>query len=180
MTVEEYEQLDEVLGFRDELIEGERVLFPNAVFAHAAVIDQLAKILENQLPQLSPEPLRVVRETGWRFRNAITEVDSVPGPDLMVIRNKDAKHAIKTRRWFEGVPLLLIEVISPSERKARRLQKVGLYLDIGVPHVVEVDYPKRVVLVHQPEVESVTVFQEGDQLTAPFHASVNEIFSLLD
>lgn len=46
ITAEEYGQLDEVLGFRDELIEGERVLFPNAVFPHAAVIKQLERILE--------------------------------------------------------------------------------------------------------------------------------------
>jgi hypothetical protein len=95
MTIEEYEQLDEVLGFRDELIEGERVLSPNAVFAHAAVIDHLSKILESQLPQLSPESLQIVRETGWRFRNARTGVDSVPGPDLMVIRSETQSMQLK-------------------------------------------------------------------------------------
>jgi hypothetical protein len=38
----------------------------------------------------------------------------------MVVRDEDARRAIKTRRWFEGVPLL----------------------------VIEVDYTKRVVRVH--------------------------------
>ncbi len=131
ITADEYGQFEEVLGFRDELIEGERVLSPNAILPHAAVIKQLERMLEAQLAELSAEPLQVVRETGWRFHNTSTGADSVPGPDLMVIRDEDAQRAIKSRRWFEGVPLLVIEVILPSERKARRLQKIGLYLAWG-------------------------------------------------
>ncbi|MBV9302277.1 MAG: Uma2 family endonuclease [Acidobacteriaceae bacterium] len=180
MTADEYERLDEVLGFRDELIEGERVLSPNAVFPHAAIIKQLEKVLENQLPHLSSEPLYVARETGWRFHNPASGTDSIPGPDLMVIRDDDARRAIKNRRWFEGVPLLVIEVISPSDRKARRLQKVGLYLDMGVPHVVEVDYKKRLILVHTAETDSVALYQKGDELSVPFRAAVDEIFAVLD
>lgn len=90
MTAEEYERLDEVLGFRDELIEGERVLSPNAVYAHAAIIKRLESILEKQLGQLSAETLCVARETGWKFHNPVSGTDSVPGPDLMVIREEDA------------------------------------------------------------------------------------------
>ncbi|MGC2659094.1 MAG: Uma2 family endonuclease [Bryobacteraceae bacterium] len=180
MTAEEYAQLDEVLGFRDELIEGERVLSPNAVLPHAAVIKQLERILDAQLAELSAEPLQVVRETGWRFRDPASGIDSVPGPDLMVIREEDARRAIKNHRWFEGVPLLVIEVISPSERRARRLQKVGLYLDRGVPNVIEVDYIKRLVLVHAADLDSVTVYRSDDHLTAPFRAAVEEIFAVLE
>ena len=180
ITAEDYEQLEEVLGFRDELIEGQRVLSPNAIFPHAAIIKQLERILEMQLAQLSAEPLLVARETGWKFHNAASGVDSVPGPDLMVIRNEDAQRAIKNRRWFEGVPLLVIEVISPSERKARRLQKIGLYLDMGVPHVLEVDYTRRVIRLHTPEADSVAVYREGEQMTVPFRAAVSEIFAILD
>ena len=37
-TAEEYAQLNEVFGFRDELIEGERILSPGALYPHMAVI----------------------------------------------------------------------------------------------------------------------------------------------
>src|ERR1039457_1232084 len=99
ITAADYAQLEEVLGFRDELIEGERVLSPNAIFPHAAIIKQLERILENQLAELSAEPLLVGGETGWKFHNAASGADSVPGPDLMVIRDEDAQRAIKSRRW---------------------------------------------------------------------------------
>lgn len=180
MTAEQYAKLDEVLGFRDELIEGERVLSPNAVLAHAAIITRLERILEAQLAGLSAEPLYVARETGWKFHNPASGTDSVPGPDLMVVRDEDARHAIARRHWFEGTPLLVIEVISPTERKARRLQKIGLYLDMGVPHIVEVDYTRRVIQVHAQEADSPAVYRQGDQLTVPFRAAVDEIFAILD
>ncbi|HZQ52471.1 MAG TPA: Uma2 family endonuclease [Bryobacteraceae bacterium] len=180
LTAEEYGKLEDVLGFRDELIEGERVLSPSPVFQHAAVIKQLERILEDQLAELSSEPLYVARETGWKFHNPASGADSVPVPDLMVIRKEDARHAIKTAGWFERTPLFVIEVVSPSERKAYRLRKVGLYLDMGVPYVIEVDYKKRLVLVHTPNAEAAAVYRKGDQLTTPFRASVDEIFSVLD
>jgi len=180
LTVEEYEQTGEVLGFRDELIEGERVLSPSPIFKHMLVIVQLERILNNQLSELSSESLRVVRETGWRFQKSESGADSVPIPDVMVIREEDAVRAGKSDGWFEGVPLLVIEVISPSERRARRLQKVGLYLDMGVPSVVEVDYMRRALYVYTPETDSAVVYRQGDQVISPFRATVDEIFSVLD
>jgi Uma2 family endonuclease len=180
MTAEEYAQLEEVLGFRDELIEGERVLSPNPVFRHTVLTKHLERILEKQLAELSPGPLQVVRESGWKFHNPASGADSVPVPDLMVIRDEDARRALKTGGWLEGVPLLTIEVISPSERKARRLQKVGLYLDMGVPSVVEVDYTRRVIRVYTQEADSPAVYRSGDQMTEPFHAAADEIFAVLD
>lgn len=179
LTAEEYGQLDEVIGFRDELIEGERVLSPNAVSAHAALIKHLERLLEKQLPQFSNEPLQVVRETGLKLRPS-SGADSVPAPDLMVVPEGAWLSAVKKRSWFDGVPLMVFEVISPSERRARRMQKVGLYLEIGIPYVVEVDYTRRVVLVHTPAGDAATVYRADDQITDPFQASIGEIFAILD
>lgn len=179
-TADEYARLDDVEGFRDELIEGERVLSPNPVFAHGVVATCLERILETQLGSLGRDPLRVVREAGWKFHNPASGRDSVPVPDLMIVREADARRAIKSGGWFEGVPLLAFEVISPSERKGRRMQKIGLYLDMGVPNVVEVDYKKRHVRVHAADSDAVVSYREGDQIATPFRASVSEIFSVLD
>ncbi len=180
LTAEEFQQLDEVLGFRDELIEGERVLSPSAVYTHTALIKRIERLLESQLRTLSTEPLEVVREGGWKFQIGSSGADSVPVPDLMVIRVADERRALASGRWFEGIPVLIVEVVSPSERKSRRLQKVGLYLEMGVPHVVEVDYTKRVVLVHNPESDAPAVYGSGDEVTSPFRVRVAEIFAGLD
>jgi Uma2 family endonuclease len=174
LTADEYGRLDEVPGYRDELIEGERVLSPQPVYPHAAVIKQFERILEAQLASMSAEPLEVARETGWKFHIAASGADSVPGPDLMVIRKEDARKAIQRKGWFEGVPLLVVEVISSSERRSRRLQKVGLYLEMGVPHVVEVDYTRRLVKVHTADMD--VTYTEADRLSPPLEIKVAEIF----
>jgi Uma2 family endonuclease len=167
LTAEEYARLPEILGWRDELIEGERVLSPMPKKAHALVLDTLQKIIEAQFPDK-----RVAREFGWYFQSA--GLESVPGPDLMLVSVEDYESSTPSG-WFEGKPLFVVEVISPSERKSRRLQKVGLYLEGGAGAVVEVDMSRRIVLVHRPEEEVPVVLT--DRIESPFLANLDEIFA---
>ncbi|MBV9264636.1 MAG: Uma2 family endonuclease [Acidobacteriaceae bacterium] len=172
LTADEYSKLQEVLGFKDELIEGERVFSPLAKFQHGVVIDNLESVLKGQFSDMV-----VVREIGWQFRS-IEGLDSVPGPDLMVIPKDDYLRAARSSGYFEGRPHFVIEVISPSERKPRRLQKVGLYLEAGTDAVVEVDYTKRRVVIHRPEREIAEVVK--DFIIWPFNAELADIFRNLD
>ncbi|HEX4227833.1 MAG TPA: Uma2 family endonuclease [Bryobacteraceae bacterium] len=181
LTAEEYALLPEAEGFRDELIEGERVLSPKPKAAHTLILDRLTEILDRQLDELAPnEPLRIWREAGWSFRIAASGADSVPGPDPMIVRPQEVRRAVQKNGWYEGVPLLVMEVISPSERKSRPMQKIGLYLEMGVPHVVEVDYTRRIVRVHTPESDAFSIYGDGDQMSTPFRAAVAEIFAILE
>ena len=41
LTAEEYSKLPEITGFKDELIEGDRVFSPIANFVHGVVLDNL-------------------------------------------------------------------------------------------------------------------------------------------
>ena len=168
LTAEEYSKLPEVNGFKDELIEGERVLSPFAKFLHGVVLDNLQALLKEQFPNME-----VVREIGWRFQS-LEGFDSIPGPDLMVIRNEDYEKAVESDGYFEGHPFFVVEVISPSERKARRLQKVGLYLEAGTGAVVEIDYSKRSVIVYRPDSEIPEMLR--DRITWPFKAEFSDIF----
>ena len=168
LTVEEYSKLPEVVGFKDELIEGERVLSPMAKFSHGVVLDNLQSLLKEQFPQME-----VVRDAGWRFRSE-DGLDSVPGPDLMVIRREDYNKAAESGEYFEGHPFFVVEVVSPSERKSRRLQKIGLYLEAGTEAVVEIDYTKRSVVVYRPDTEVPEVLRDG--VTWPFEADFSDIF----
>ena len=168
LTADEYSKLPEVFGFKDELIEGERVLSPFAKFLHGVVLDNLQMLLKEQFPGME-----VVRETGWRFQS-LEGFDNVPGPDLMVIRKEDYDKAAKSDGYFEGYPFFVIEVISPSERKSRRLQKVGLYLEAGTEAVVEVDYTKQSVIVYRPDNDVPEMLR--DRIAWPFKAEFSDIF----
>jgi Uma2 family endonuclease len=170
LTAEEYGKLPEVTGFRDELIEGERVLAAFPKTPHAVVIENLDDLLRKQFPDK-----HIVREQGWYFQ--IDGIDNVPGPDIAVFSPEDYERSIRLGGWFIGQPLFVIEVISPTERKARRLQKVGLYLEAGAGAVVEVDYTKRVVLAYRPADDVAELIR--DRITWPFTADLPEIFARL-
>jgi Uma2 family endonuclease len=171
LTAGEYGNLSDVPGFKDELIEGERVLSPVPKFPHTYVIDALESLLRQQYPEM-----RIVREAGWRFRSE-DGVDSVPGPDLMLVHPEDYDRAVRSGDYFEGQPVLVIEVVSPNERRSRRMQKVGLYLEAGAHAVVEVDYTKRCVFVYRPGEDVPSVNRE--RIESPFAADLSEIFQPL-
>lgn len=168
LTAEQYSRLPEVIGFKDELIEGERVLAPMPMFPHTVVIDNIESLLKRQFPAF-----RVARETGWRFQSA-DGIDNVPGPDLMLLSAEDYDRSARSGGYFEGRPVFVVEVVSPSERKSRRLHKIGLYLEAGAGTVVEVDYTKRIVLVYLAEEDVPEVIY--DHMNRPFVADLAEIF----
>lgn len=172
LTADEYARLPEALGFKDELIEGERVLAPMPELHHTVVVKNLEQILERQV-----QDAMVLRESGWHFHSADGK-ENVLGPDLMVVPMEDYERCVRNGGWFQGQPLLVVEVISPSERKGRRLQKVGLYLEAGAGAVVEVDLRKRLLVIHKPDIEAAEVVRSG-RVEWPFEADVAEIFSHL-
>ncbi len=181
----DYAELDEIPGFHDELIEGEHVVSPSPKLSHGHVVEKLERIIGQQLTAIAEAAgmsgiqLLVEREQGWVFQTA-NQIDSVIEPDLMVVREIDARRALKADSWFQGIPVMIVEVVSSSERKSRRLQKVGLYLDMGVRHIVEVDYRRKVVLVYSPDSDAPTTYGIDQQIAVPFQASVHEMVAVLD
>ena len=170
LTAEQYSRLPDLIGFKDELIEGERVLAPMPKFPHTVVLDNLEALLRKQFPEM-----RIAREAGWRFKSGDGS-DSVPGPDLMILRPEDYARAAQSGGYFEGKPLLVIEVVSPTERKPRRMHKIGLYLEAGAGAVVEVDYTKHFALIYRPDEDAPEVVR--DRITSPFEANLSDIFCI--
>ena len=139
LSVDEYLQLPpREDGLQDELIEGEIVLSPSAKPLHAKIVRSIARMIE----PLEALGYRLATDFGCRLGER-----SLPGPDLA---------AIRTERWESvgdeyllGSPELVVEVFSPSNRKALMAQKAALYLQYGA-EAVWVVYPKqRTVVVHE-------------------------------
>lgn len=175
LTLAEYEHLPEVIGFKDELIEGERFLSPSPRFGHNVVLDRLQALLNETFASKKNEsPMRVVREAGLPLRSE-QGVDSLPEPDLMIVSDSDYQQSVRARGWFEGIPLYIIEISSPSERKSKRMQKVGLYLDFGIEAVVEIDYTRRTALVHRRDVDAPIAIPANGDIEWPFQASLSDL-----
>jgi Uma2 family endonuclease len=70
--------------------------------------------------------------------------NSAPSPDVFVVETSRWKEAIKEDTYIDEPPLMVVEVLSPSEDVS---EKIVIYLDAGVGSLWIVDLQKRVVLV---------------------------------
>lgn len=167
LTVEEYLELPPCEdGFTDELIEGEIVLSPNAKPLHAKVVARLFEILK------PVEKLGYAR--GMDFGCRLGE-RSLPGPDLAAIR-AERWNSVKEDEYLIGSPELVVEVFSPSNRKALMAQKAALYIQHGA-EAVWVVYPKRrTVVVHDSEMQ--TEVRCGETLN--FHGVAIPVSSIFE
>ena len=142
LTVEEYLRLEpREDGLRDELIEGEIVLSPSAKPLHAKIVANLFDILKT----LAGQGFARASDFGCRLGE-----HSLPGPDLAAIRSERWNN-IAEDDYLVGSPELVIEIFSPSNRKALMAQKAALYLRYGA-EAVWVIYPQlRTVTVHNAD-----------------------------
>jgi len=79
--------------------------------------------------------------------------DTLVGIDVAYISADLAAHTPKGRKVVEGVPILAVEILSPSDVHSNMSEKVREYLDVGVALVWVID----------PDFEMVTVFQRDQE-----------------
>jgi Uma2 family endonuclease len=63
------------------------------------------------------------------------EANSMPSPDAFVITVEDWKLACQQDDYLSAAPVLVVEILSPANRKERVASKVELYLSEGVAEV---------------------------------------------
>lgn len=103
---------------RFEVIDGELVVSPEASWQHQRRIFDLAVMLDQSCPDtmhVSGGPINL--DIGPRRHLE---------PDLVVKRREDVG-------MTESVPLLVIEVLSPSNRRHDTERKRAIYQELGVP-----------------------------------------------
>lgn len=110
-------------GYRREIIEGTLFVTPAPNGAHQRVGGKLyARLLAGE----TPETMAMQAPYDWR----VPDGGSVQ-PDLMVIRRRDFDPNGPLPQTAQ--PLLVVEVLSPSNRAQDRLLKRDLYERLGVP-----------------------------------------------
>jgi len=145
---------------------------------HAWLEAQIAYLLKKWLMQ-QPEPRGQVLsgEAGCRLRR---NPDTVVGIDVVYISAELAAHEPADTTLIDGVPVLAVEILSPSDKEEEINAKVDEYLRAGVALVWLVDPHFRTVRVHRPgaEPELFNVHQEltGEPHLPGFRVRVAEIF----
>lgn len=137
-------------GYKHELVDGE-IVVSAAGFRHSEIAARIAHIVATYLEK-SPIGKVYSADVGILFPNG-----NLRSPDVTFVRNEKLPDGVSPEGFGEIIPDLAVEVLSPSDRMRQVAQKIGEFLEMGVPLVWLVD-PKR---------ESVTVYRslsDTDQL----------------
>ena len=145
-TYEEFMTLPEGGPYRYEIIDGELFMTPSPNTRHQEISKNLLRIidvflLDNPLGKVFSAPYDVV------FSQDPLQVAE---PDLVFVSKAHA--SIITEKNIQGVPDLLIEILSPGTAATDRRVKRTLYERFGVPEYWIVD----------PKAEAVQVFRLSD------------------
>jgi Uma2 family endonuclease len=154
MTVEEFLALpdDDIERdlIRGELrVWGESMTRRNPMHGETEVnISQLLKSWRDVQPL--PRGKVVGGETGFRLRrNPITFV----GIDVAYVSAEMVAAHDRKRKFFDGPPVLAVEILSPSDKHEKVVEKVEIYLEVGT-----------VVWVVDPDFRTVSVHRRGEPL----------------
>ena len=137
-TVDDYLQLEE--GLLAQLIDGQLIMSPAPTTTHQRVLGRLYLLFEKLAGEafFSPVDLYINKK-------------NVLQPDLVYI-SEDKKEII-TDRGIEGVPDLVIEVISPSNSFIDRNTKRKKYLALGVTEYWIIDPNNETLEIYTPNDE---------------------------
>lgn len=160
----EYVQLVESSDQRYELIDGEIYLTASPSFDHQVAVSEINWHFTNYFRGKScrslPAPLDVKL-----FGLAVTfeEYPNVVQPDIVVICDQDKVNA---HGQYEGIPTLVVEVLSPSTKGKDLVKKLNLYMTSGVAEYWIVYLEGRLLLQYcfaeDRNIDSIKSFSAGD------------------
>lgn len=168
MTSEEFFALPED-GIDRDLIDGVVVEWGESMTRrhrkHATVEATLVYLLSTWLYQL-PEPRgRVVSgEASFRLRR---DPDANVGIDVAYVSDELMGQLPKSLSYFDGPPVLAVEILSPSNRVGEIDDKVALYLDSGVPLVWVINPRFRTITIFRPDTEPELINVLGELAAEP-------------
>lgn len=172
MTADELERLPEA-GKRMELVRGHLVVSEPPGFRHGNIVVNLSFAL-NQFVRVA-QLGRVLAESGYVLA---TNPDTVRGPDISFVRQEHIPDPIPIG-FARFAPDLAIEVLSPSNRPGKVLEKVADYLNAGTELVWVIDPDRRQARVYRAD-GSVSIVEdsgalEGEQILPGFSCALAEV-----
>jgi len=130
-------------GQRYEIIDGELFVTPSPSYDHQEAAFAIARRLASYL---------AIHRVGHA---ALAPLDVIFGERTLVQPDVFVVHLIQGKRPRNsadaGVPLLAIEIVSPSSARTDRVRKRGLYRREGVPEYWIVDPDARVIERWRPD-----------------------------
>jgi Uma2 family endonuclease len=145
---------------------------------HSRIMARVAYFLGAWLEQ-QPEPRGAILcgEAGCRLRR---EPDTTVGIDVVYVSAELAARESTETSLIDGVPVLVVEILSPNDTQEQVDEKIDGYLQAGVALVWVIDPHDRTVTIYRPgqEPELVNVRQElsGEPHLPGFHVAASQLF----
>jgi Uma2 family endonuclease len=180
MTTEEMLSLPEN-GIQRWLIRGQLREMPMTVRnrVHSRIMVKVSYELERWLRE-QPEPRGEVLcgEAGCRLRR---DPDTTVGIDVVYIPADVAAHEPDDSTLIDGVPVLVVEILSGNETTDQLHEKIDTYLEVGVALVWVIDPHYQTVTIYRPGQEPELVNRHGELLGEPhlpgFRVAVAQLFA---
>ncbi|WP_127585360.1 type II toxin-antitoxin system prevent-host-death family antitoxin [Paenibacillus koleovorans] len=150
-TFEEYMELVEHSEDRYEYIDGEIYLLASPRTAHQIAQIELTVILYNWFrgskctPLVAPYDIKLYRSP---------ERKNVVQPDIMVIC--DLEEHLDENDYYQGIPSLVVEIISESSRRKDLVKKLDLYMCCGIKEYWIVNPLNKEITVYLFENQSIS------------------------
>jgi Uma2 family endonuclease len=180
MTTEELLALPED-GMDRWLIRGQLREKPMTVRnrTHSRIMIRVGKFLDNWLDQ-QPEPRGQVLcgEAGVRLRR---DPDTTAGVDVVYVSAEVMARQTDDTRLIDGIPVLAVEILSPSDTQEEIDEKLDDYRAAGIPLVWVIDPHDRTVTIYrqdaEPEVVNVRQELSGEPQLPGFRVPVAQLFA---
>ena len=156
-TYQDYLLLPEEPGYRYEVLEGILIKEPSPNVSHQRASRGLQRILEDYFWETDPEGEVFNAPMDVTFQDT-----TVVQPDIFYVSGEQEK-LIKEAR-IDGPPTLVVEILSPSNSRKDRLQKLRIYQKVKVQHYWLVD----------PEEKTLECYSLTDGTYALFAAGMDE------
>lgn len=143
MSFDEFLEMYEKSNERYEYIDGEVYLLASPKSTHQQIIGNIYTIFRSWFggkkcrPYLSPFDVKIVKN--GKHMNMVQ-------PDVLVICDPEN---MNDKDKYEGVPALVVEVMSESSVRHDLVRKLDLYLNSGVQEYWIVNYKNKEVSVYQ-------------------------------
>jgi Uma2 family endonuclease len=146
---------------------------------HSRIMVRVGKLLDNWLDG-QPEPRGAVLcgEAGVRLRQ---EPDTTVGVDVVYVSAETLAQQTDESTLIEGLPVLVVEILSPSDTQEIIDQKMDTYRGAGVPLIWVIDPHDQTVTVYRPDAAPELVNVNQDLTAEPhlpgFRVSVATLFA---
>ena len=159
VSYEEFLKLVKDSDIRYELIDGEVFVMESPVYQHQVARDEIFGHFYNWFKGKSCRPVTSPFDVTL-FKTSLNI--NVVQPDILVMCDKEN---VDEKGKYKGVPVLLVEVLSASNRRHDMLRKLDLYLNTGIREYWIADPQRKEVHVHcfeSSEIADYYVYVKND------------------